>query len=484
MRFVPFLLLVFLASSITFSQVHSKKVYHPFTGTFTISVEGGATYGLTDYTGFTLDYSGRFMLEYYLPTYSKGTLGFRAFGGAGFLKGKDVNQNPTEFRTDLRFAGGGLIYNLSLAEVVFPYFFAGASYLWFDPKDMSGNRLTNNNGFVYKRNEVNYNAELGFRFLIAEDLTLNLSTAAQISPNDYLDDLKYGSNDIFLGANLGFTFALFSEKDSDGDGIVDSKDACPDTPPGVKVDKFGCPIDTDGDGIPDYLDECPDTPAGVNVDRRGCPIDTDGDGVPDYLDICPNTPKGVQVDEFGCPLDSDNDGVPDYLDRCPNTPDGVKVDKFGCPLDSDGDGVPDYLDKCPNTPPGTVVDIHGCPIKKEEPPPPPKEVVLSAGASFGIGRSNLLPSAFAELDKLVAVMKEEPRSRWLIEGHTDNTGSLQNNKKLSLQRAESVLNYFISKGIDRARFQVRGLGPDFPVADNRTEEGRAMNRRVKIIRLD
>lgn len=482
MRFGFLFTILLCSNSLLFSQVHTKKVYHPFTGTMTISVEGGATYGLTDYTGFSVDYSGRFMLEYYLPTYSKGTLGFRALGGAGFVKGKDNKQNPTEFRTSMQFVGGGLIYNLSLGEKIFPYFYAGASYMWFDPKDMNGNQLINNVNNVYKKNEINYNAEFGFRFLIAEDLTLNLNANAQISPNDYLDDKKYGSNDLFMGANLGFTFALFSEKDSDGDGVVDSKDACPDTPPGVKVDKFGCPIDTDGDGIPDFLDECPDTPTGVTVDRKGCPIDTDGDGVPDYLDICPNTPKGVQVDEFGCPLDSDNDGVPDYLDRCPNTPDGVKVDKFGCPLDSDGDGVPDYLDKCPNTPPGTVVDSYGCPVKKEE--PPPKEVVLSAGASFGIGRANLLPTAYEELDKLVKAMKEEPQSRWLIEGHTDNTGSLNNNKKLSLKRAESVLNYFISKGIERSRFQVRGLGPDFPVADNRTEEGRAKNRRVKILRLD
>jgi len=98
----------------------------------------------------------------------------------------------------------------------------------------------------------------------------------------------------------------------------------------------------------------------VKVDAVGCPIDSDGDGVPDYLDKCPNTPKGVKVDAVGCPLDSDGDGVVDAADKCPNTPKGVKVDAVGCPLDSDGDGVPDYLDKCPNTPKGLVVDETGC----------------------------------------------------------------------------------------------------------------------------
>lgn len=91
-------------------------------------------------------------------------------------------------------------------------------------------------------------------------------------------------------------------------------------------------------------------------------LDTDGDGVLDENDKCPNTPKGVKVDSTGCPLDSDKDGVYDYLDKCPDTPAGVKIDSKGCPLDSDGDGVYDSFDKCPNTPKGFVVDKDGCEV--------------------------------------------------------------------------------------------------------------------------
>jgi OOP family OmpA-OmpF porin len=94
--------------------------------------------------------------------------------------------------------------------------------------------------------------------------------------------------------------------------------------------------------------------------------DSDNDGVPDSRDKCPNTNSGLKVDANGCPIDSDNDGVPDYLDKCPNTPAGVKVDANGCPIDSDNDGVPDYLDKCPNTPPGVKVDANGCPVPLTE----------------------------------------------------------------------------------------------------------------------
>jgi OOP family OmpA-OmpF porin len=88
--------------------------------------------------------------------------------------------------------------------------------------------------------------------------------------------------------------------DSDGDGVVDEMDQCPNTPRGITVNARGCPPDSDGDGVPDYLDQCPGTPLGVAVDNSGCPFDSDGDGVADHLDECPNTPKGATVNEAGC----------------------------------------------------------------------------------------------------------------------------------------------------------------------------------------
>jgi OOP family OmpA-OmpF porin len=88
--------------------------------------------------------------------------------------------------------------------------------------------------------------------------------------------------------------------DSDGDGVVDERDQCPNTPRGITVDARGCPPDTDGDGVPDYLDRCPGTPPGVAVDNSGCPFDSDGDGVADHMDQCPNTPMGATVNEVGC----------------------------------------------------------------------------------------------------------------------------------------------------------------------------------------
>lgn len=489
LRKIFLLLVVLIGVNQTFySQSLQKKVYHPFTGTLVFTMEGGATYGLTDYKDFSLDFLGRGMIEYFLPTYSKSSFGFRIYGGAGYLKGKDKTATPYEYRTDMKLAGGGVVYTLSLGEAVFPYVFAGATYTWFSPKGDDGKALPNSAANVYKRNELDYNAEFGMRILLTDNLTMNFSGGIQLSPNDYLDDKLYGtSKDAMLIGAMGFSFSFFGEQDSDEDGVVDSKDLCPNTPSRIKVDQFGCPIDSDKDGVPDYLDKCADTPEKVKVDKKGCPLDTDNDGISDYIDICPNTPKNVLVDEFGCPLDADNDGIPDYLDKCANTPIGVQVDKYGCPLDNDLDGVPDYIDKCPNTPKNEQVDELGCPIKKVEiikEVPVIKEVVLSAGASFGVGSAVLLPGAYTDLDKISQTMFEEKTSKWLVEGHTDNTGSAANNKKLSLKRANAVVSYFVSKGISKNRFTVRGMGPDYPIADNRTEEGRTKNRRVVILRVD
>jgi OOP family OmpA-OmpF porin len=247
---------------------------------------------------------------------------------------------------------------------------------------------------------------------------------------------------------------------------------------------FGRAKDSDGDGVPDSRDMCPNTPLGVKVDADGCPLDADGDGVPDYLDKCPNTPTGVKVDATGCPLDADGDGVPDYLDKCPNTPTGVKVDANGCPLDSDGDGVPDYLDKCPNTPLGVQVDADGCPIKKETvvivQPPEIESLVLSGDANFEFNKSKLLPNAYPVLDSLVGTMLKHREYKWEIGGYTDKIGSDNYNIKLSQRRAKSVEDYLVSKGVAKNSLKIVGYGKANPIATNETPEGRSMNRRVEI----
>jgi len=240
--------------------------------------------------------------------------------------------------------------------------------------------------------------------------------------------------------------------------------------------------DSDGDGVKDSDDACPDTPMNVEVDARGCPVDSDGDGVADYQDNCPGTPAGARVNSQGCPLDSDNDGVFDGLDQCPNTPAGATVDANGCPMDSDGDGVYDGLDRCPNTPRGTEVDREGCPIPEPEPEPEPR-VFNFQDVNFEFDSSRLTEQGQAKLRAIGDTLATLGAVDVMVEGHTDSVGSEAYNMTLSQQRAESVRNFLVENfaRLSTVQFTVRGFGETRPIGDNSTEEGRSMNRRVDII---
>jgi len=232
----------------------------------------------------------------------------------------------------------------------------------------------------------------------------------------------------------------------------------------------GTDPDSDGDGIPDSRDQCPNTPRGVKVDGTGCALDSDGDGVPDYKDKCPNTPAGAEVNADGCELDSDGDGVVDSIDRCPETPAGTSVNQWGCEPDSDGDGVVDSVDQCPDTPQGAQVDGRGC-----------LHIVLR-GVLFANNSSVLSASAQTTLDEVAVPLQSRPDIDVMISGHTDSVGSDASNLTLSRNRAQSVKQYLVSRGISSAQLSTEGLGESQPVEDNDSASGRAQNRRVELNR--
>lgn len=223
----------------------------------------------------------------------------------------------------------------------------------------------------------------------------------------------------------------------------------------------------------------------------GAPLDSDGDGVANRQDQCPNTPQGAKVDPQGCPLDSDGDGVFDGLDRCPDTPAGVKVNADGCPLDGDGDGIPDHQDKCPTVPsPGTA---DGCPppaaVRPVEPvapqvvevePAAPRTLTLE-GVNFDNDSARLRPESITILDNAAATLKEWGEVKVEVAGHTDSAGTDKYNLGLSQRRAEAVRDYLIRQGVAADRLTAKGYGESMPVADNKTAEGRFKNRRVELI---
>jgi outer membrane protein OmpA-like peptidoglycan-associated protein len=108
-----------------------------------------------------------------------------------------------------------------------------------------------------------------------------------------------------------------------------------------------------------------------------------------------------------------------------------------------------------------------------------KQIVLN-NIYFETGKTSLNTSSSSDLEKLLQFLKDNPATALEIQGHTDNTGSVALNTKLSLLRAGSVVNYLVSKGINKARLTAKGFGPSVPVAPNTTKEGRAKNRRVEM----
>jgi type IX secretion system PorP/SprF family membrane protein len=220
-------------------------------------------------------------------------------------------------------------------------------------------------------------------------------------------------------------------RDRDRDEVPDDKDKCPDVRGLKKFD--GCP-DKDNDGIPDGEDKCPDV-SGVR-EFEGCP-DTDGDGVQDSEDACVNQ-RGTAAFN-GCP-DTDKDGVADPQDECPQVP-----------------GLPEH---------------KGCPASFTQ--------EKLGHVIFETGKATLETTSYTYLDEVIAVLKKYPDTKIVIEGHTDSEGDDADNLKLSQQRAETIREYFIEKGIRQDRITITGHGESKPVDTNDTAEGRKHNRRVEI----
>lgn len=236
--------------------------------------------------------------------------------------------------------------------------------------------------------------------------------------------------------------------------------------------------DTDGDGVADRRDKCPNTPPGRNVDETGCELDSDGDGVVDGDDACPNTPAGKTVDSRGCPpdADSDGDGVPDRSDNCPNTPAGVAVDANGCPVDSDGDGVPDYQDKCPDSEAGAKVDAEGCYVELDE------TVTINLNLEFDSNSAEIRSSEYSKIQEVTDFLRQYPTTSAVLEGHTDSSGAASYNQQLSERRARAVYNYLVNQAnVAAGRLSFVGYGEANPIASNDTSAGKQTNRRVSAV---
>lgn len=370
--------------------------------------------------------------------------------------GKTLDTDLFDFDAQIhyRFDNG---YILKEDAVVSPFLFAGAGVI----RDPGGT------GAVIPLGG-------GINFRIDEVFSMQWRTAYKLTTRD-----EYNLFQHMLGFvwHLGEAGAEKAPKDSDGDGITDKMDDCPDVP-GV-ASNAGCPEepkDSDGDGIMDDEDNCPDV-KGV-ASNAGCPEgpkDSDGDGVTDDKDRCPTVFGDASNQGCPTPKDSDGDGIVDDSDDCPNVA-GVAANNGCPPKDSDNDGIIDDEDKCPNE--AGIAANNGCPEIDEE----TQEVLDLAirGIQFETGHDILKTESYAVLDQVVAIMQKHPEYNVSVEGHTDSQGNDEMNLDLSKRRAKTAKDYIVSHGINGSRLTSEGYGETRPIDTNDTAAGRARNRRVEI----
>jgi outer membrane protein OmpA-like peptidoglycan-associated protein len=278
--------------------------------------------------------------------------------------------------------------------------------------------------------------------------------------------------------------------------------------------------DKDGDGYDDAVDKCPEDPEDFDSfeDDDGCPDkDNDKDKVLDAAKFengqwtsndkkderdCRNEPEDIDKfeDEDGCPEpDNDLDGILDKPDECPNDPEDIDKweDENGCPdHDNDKDKLCDPwvgeqnlhakfddckgTDQCPDQPEDYDGDRDedGCPDLKAE--FDGCSVKISEKVFFKFNKWDIDPRSFELLNDVATVMNQVPEElHFRVEGHTDSKGSDTYNKKLSQNRANSVRDYLQKKGVKSSRLNAVGFGEERPIDSNRTNDGRARNRRVE-----
>jgi OOP family OmpA-OmpF porin len=352
-------------------------------------------------------------------------------------------------------ARGSLVYNIMPGEIAggrfIPFVLAGAGILNVAATDGDGSYTA-----IKKDTDFEFHGGVGAKYYLTEIVHLRVDARALGVPNT--DSKSYALDWEFM-AGVGFTF-----------GGTEPVVATP--PPLIK--------DSDNDGIPDDADKCP-TQAGPK-DNNGCPDkDTDGDGVVDRKDKCPD--KAGPPEREGCPEeDKDNDGIADDKDKCPDEPEDKDQfeDEDGCPdPDNDKDGVLDANDKCPTeaeTKNG-YQDDDGCP--DEVPVAVKKFTGVIKGINFRRNSADIKASSFPLLKEAVGVFKGYPTLRVEISGHTSDEGKRDFNMKLSRKRAEAVKLFLVSAGIDEQRIGTVGYGPDKPIEDNATKEGKEKNRRIE-----
>ncbi|MBI5525613.1 MAG: OmpA family protein [Deltaproteobacteria bacterium] len=267
-------------------------------------------------------------------------------------------------------------------------------------------------------------------------------------------NLGFAPLTLLAGGGAGFTSALgVPPWRAFASAVYTFKnEPAPAAPPGeVKMEPPKWMMkDADNDGVPDDVDKCPEA-AGPS-EAHGCPP-----GAPAAPAPAQPAP-GVSVQP--APAAPPPPAKPAVDDSLP---------ALGIP-DKDKDGIPNDKDECQEL--AGPEWNKGCPVKFD------KKVLSFNTIVFGKNNADILPDSFKVLDAVVQALRDSPKVKVRIEGHTDNVGDSGRNITLSNERALNVMSYLIAKGLDPARLSYIGYGGSQPASALKTEEGRRQNRRI------
>lgn len=352
-------------------------------------------------------------------------------------------------------------------------FAVGARFRFLDAQDGYANEeggdwpshlwVSTHLGYHYlDRQQFGVDAAVGYAFSARRPLQMGLFLRTALTFAG-----QHSGPDLLLVGGLELSIEVVrraSGLDSDGDGLLDSREAELGTDPNER--------DSDRDGIDDRTEA--DT--GTDPLQR----DTDNDGLLDGREDANR--NGVLDEGETDPRRSDTDGGgmpdPDEVRSSIQDPRNPRDD------DTDGDGVPNHLDECDGTPRETEVNGAGCPTGAATPAAMDGDRFVLEGVTFASGSARILPESETVLQQALESLRRRAELRFEIAGFTDDRGAARTNRRLSQQRADAVKRWLVQHGLEASRFQTRGYGSDSPIDSNETPEGRARNRRIEFRRVE
>ncbi|MBU0558800.1 MAG: OmpA family protein [Bacteroidota bacterium] len=474
-------------------------------------------YPMTDFSStssLNIDsYLARVLARYELNYFFEAELSM----GMGRLS-ENADGNGDYLKTDFFDIGGKVIFRPFDFDDYNPYAYIGAGIQPFEVVDFG----PRNNAPDAKALALNAPVGVGVEYRLTDNWLLDGNIGWTYSTNDNLDKQWEGDiDDSYMNFGIGVTYVMGVNKDRDNDGLENEFER--------SIGTSFRDADTDGDGLNDGLE--------VNQYKTN-PIksDTDGDGLSDADELknYKTDPNKTDTDDDGLndgdellkygtdpfKADSDNDKLTDAdevnvhkTDPSNADSDGDKLSDFDeinvhktNPLsaDSDGDGLSDSVEinKYKSNPLKADTD-GGTKLDGEEvkaglnlldasddvaPVAPVVEVVEEVKPPvtfepvyFELNSAKIGTEYELVLEKALKILKLNPDVNVEVQGHTDNTGSLNLNKELSTKRAEAVKSWLVKKGVDSKRFTTTGKDSQLPAATNDTDEGRAKNRRTTIL---